>query len=139
MEFVVIAQYRARAGEEGRVEQALRKMVAPTRAEPGNLDYQVFRDPAQPAVFVLPNSTPARRRSTRTGQARISSPGSAAGSCRPSRSGRGSTSSRSRGSRRDFVRSQIPAASTRPFSTRAAGKPAPVPQVNPHRGHIISS
>ena len=53
MEFVVIAQYRARAGEEGRVEQGLRKMVEPTRAEPGNLDYQVFRDPGQPAVFVL--------------------------------------------------------------------------------------
>ena len=53
MEFVVIAQYRARAGEEGRVEEALRKMVEPTRAEPGNLDYRVFRDPSQPAVFVL--------------------------------------------------------------------------------------
>ncbi len=53
MEFVVIAQYRARAGEEGRVEEALRRMVEPTRAEPGNLDYQVFRDPGQPAVFVL--------------------------------------------------------------------------------------
>ena len=53
MEFVVIAQYRARAGEEGRVEEALRKMVAPTRAEPGNLEYQVFRDPGQPGVFVL--------------------------------------------------------------------------------------
>ena len=53
MEFVVIAQYRARAGEEDRVEEALRKMVEPTRAEPGNLDYRVFRDPGQPAVFVL--------------------------------------------------------------------------------------
>jgi quinol monooxygenase YgiN len=53
MEFVVIAQYRARTGEEGRVEEALRKMVAPTRAEPGNLDYQVLRDPGQPGVFVL--------------------------------------------------------------------------------------
>ena len=53
MEFVVIAQYRARAGEEGRVEEALRKMVEPTRAEPGNLDYQVFRDPKQPSLFVL--------------------------------------------------------------------------------------
>jgi quinol monooxygenase YgiN len=53
MEFVVIAQYRARAGEEGRVEEALRKMVEPARGEPGNLDYRVFRDPAQPAVFVL--------------------------------------------------------------------------------------
>jgi quinol monooxygenase YgiN len=53
MEFVVIAQYRAQAGEAGRVEEALRKMVAPTRAEPGNLDYQVFRDPGDPLLFVL--------------------------------------------------------------------------------------
>jgi quinol monooxygenase YgiN len=53
MEFVVIARYLARAGEEDRVEAALREMVEPTRAEPGNLDYQVFRDPEQPAVFML--------------------------------------------------------------------------------------
>ena len=53
MEFVVIAQYRARAGEADRVAAALREMVAPTRAEPGNLDYQVFRDPADPSLFVL--------------------------------------------------------------------------------------
>ena len=53
MEFVVIAQYRARTGEEGRVEAALKEMRKPTRAEPGNLDYQVLRDPGQPAVFVL--------------------------------------------------------------------------------------
>jgi len=53
MEFVVIAQYRVRAGEEGTVSEALRKMVAPTRAEQGNLDYQVFRDPNDPSLFVL--------------------------------------------------------------------------------------
>jgi quinol monooxygenase YgiN len=53
VEFVIIAQYRVRAGEEGTVEAALRQMVAPTRAEPGNLDYQVLRDPADPALFVL--------------------------------------------------------------------------------------
>ena len=53
MEFVVIAQYRAREGEADRVEEALRKMVSPTRAEPGNLDYQVFRSPDDPSLFVL--------------------------------------------------------------------------------------
>jgi quinol monooxygenase YgiN len=53
MEFVVIARYRARPGKEGRVEAALRKMAAPSRAEPGNLDYQVLRDPHQPGVFML--------------------------------------------------------------------------------------
>lgn len=53
MEFVIIARYKARAGEEDRVEAALRNMREPSRAEPGNLDYQVLRDPRQPAVFVL--------------------------------------------------------------------------------------
>ena len=53
MEFVVIAQYRAQAGEADRVEEALRRMVAPTRAESGNLDYQVFRDPGDRSLFVL--------------------------------------------------------------------------------------
>jgi quinol monooxygenase YgiN len=53
MEFVVIAQYRVRAGEEDKVAAALREMVAPTRAEPGNLDYQVFRDPADRSLFAV--------------------------------------------------------------------------------------
>jgi len=53
MEFVVIAQYRARVGEARRVAEALAEMVAPTRAEPGNLEYQVFRDPNDPSLFVL--------------------------------------------------------------------------------------
>jgi len=53
MEFVVIAQYTVRPGEEDRVATALRNMRAPSRAEPGNLDYQVLRDPRQPGVFVL--------------------------------------------------------------------------------------
>jgi quinol monooxygenase YgiN len=53
MEFVVIAHYKTRAGEQDRVEAALRNMREPSRAEPGNLDYQVLRDPRQPEVFVL--------------------------------------------------------------------------------------
>lgn len=53
MEFVVIAQYRARAGAADVVAEALRNMVEPTRSEPGNLDYQVFRDPRDPSLFVL--------------------------------------------------------------------------------------
>ena len=45
MAVAVFARYTVRAGEEARVANALRNMVEPTRAEPGNLDYQVFRDP----------------------------------------------------------------------------------------------
>jgi len=48
-----IRAVQVRAGEEARVANALRNMVAPTRAEPGNLDYQVFRDPKDPSLFVL--------------------------------------------------------------------------------------
>ena len=51
MAVAVFAQYTVRAGEEARVANALRNMVAPTRAEPGNLDYQVFRDPKDPSLF----------------------------------------------------------------------------------------
>ena len=51
MAVAVFARYTVRAGEEARVANALRNMVAPTRAEPGNLDYQVFRDPRDPSLF----------------------------------------------------------------------------------------
>jgi quinol monooxygenase YgiN len=53
MEFIIIARYQARAGEEDRVETALKNMREPSRAEPGNLDYQVMRDPHELGVFVL--------------------------------------------------------------------------------------
>jgi len=53
MEFVVIARYTARGGQEDRVAAALAKMVEPTRAEPGNVDYQVMRDPSQSGIFML--------------------------------------------------------------------------------------
>jgi quinol monooxygenase YgiN len=53
MEFVVFARYRAHDGTAELVADALGKMVEPTRAEPGNLDYRAFRDPKDPSVFVL--------------------------------------------------------------------------------------
>lgn len=53
MEFAVVVRYKAREGEIGRVEAALKNMLEPSRAEPGNLDYQVLRDPGDPSVFVL--------------------------------------------------------------------------------------
>ncbi|KAA9158719.1 antibiotic biosynthesis monooxygenase [Amycolatopsis acidicola] len=53
MSHVVIACYRVRAGAEEQVAEALREMVEPTRAEPGNRRYEVFRSPEDPAVFVL--------------------------------------------------------------------------------------
>jgi quinol monooxygenase YgiN len=53
MAFVIIAHYRARPGTEQQVRAALEQMVVPTRAEPGNLSYEVCADPADPAVFAL--------------------------------------------------------------------------------------
>lgn len=53
MEYVVVALYKARAGEEDQVAAALAAMVQPSRSERGNLDYQVLRDPLRPEVFVL--------------------------------------------------------------------------------------
>lgn len=53
MEFAVVVRYKVRDGETRRVEAALQNMLAPSRAEAGNLDYQVLRDPQDQSVFVL--------------------------------------------------------------------------------------
>lgn len=53
MEFAVVVRYKAREGENKRVEAALANMLKPSRAEAGNLDYQVLRDPRDQSVFVL--------------------------------------------------------------------------------------
>lgn len=53
MSFVVIAHYRARAGAERQVADSLRRMVEPSRAEPGNRRYEVYRAPDDASVFVL--------------------------------------------------------------------------------------
>ncbi len=53
MAYVVIARWTAKPGEEGAVAAALAQMVEPSRAEPGNLAYQVHRDPEDPRLFVI--------------------------------------------------------------------------------------
>jgi quinol monooxygenase YgiN len=53
MEFAVVVRYKAREGETERVRAALKNMLAPSRAEAGNLEYEVLRDPRDPSVFVL--------------------------------------------------------------------------------------
>jgi quinol monooxygenase YgiN len=53
MEFAVVVRYKTRPGEADRVADALENMLEPSRAEPGNLDYQVLRDTDDPSVFVL--------------------------------------------------------------------------------------
>jgi quinol monooxygenase YgiN len=52
-DYVVIARWRARAGEEDAVARAFAEIVPASRAEPGILSYQVHRDPEDPAVFTI--------------------------------------------------------------------------------------
>ena len=51
MGYVVTATWTAREGEEERVLAAVRKLVGPSRAEPGCRFYQPNRDLENPRVF----------------------------------------------------------------------------------------
>ena len=51
MAYVVTAKWTAREGEEDRVLAAIRKLMGPSRAEPGCRFYQPNRDPENPRVF----------------------------------------------------------------------------------------
>ncbi|MQA10203.1 MAG: antibiotic biosynthesis monooxygenase [Pseudonocardiaceae bacterium] len=53
MAFVVAAIWKAKAGEEKRVEEAIRKMTPLSRAEPKNLFYQAQVSPDDPRTFFL--------------------------------------------------------------------------------------
>jgi quinol monooxygenase YgiN len=53
MAFVVTAKWTAKEGEAEAVAAAIEKLVAPSRAEPGNLLYQPHRDPENASVFFL--------------------------------------------------------------------------------------
>ena len=52
-DYVVIARWVARPGEEEAVARALRVIVPASRAEPGMVAYQVHRDPSDPRVFTI--------------------------------------------------------------------------------------
>lgn len=49
---VVIAHVRARRGYEGIVRETLRKLVAPSLAEEGCLDYKLYESKSDPTFFV---------------------------------------------------------------------------------------
>ena len=51
MAYVVTAKWTAREGEEDNVLAAIRKLVGPSRAEPGCRFYQPNRDLENPRVF----------------------------------------------------------------------------------------
>lgn len=49
----VIAVLTAKTGRGSELEALLRAMVAPSRAEPGNLGYDLWRDANEPGRFVI--------------------------------------------------------------------------------------
>jgi quinol monooxygenase YgiN len=49
----VIARMRAKPGCEARVEAELLKLVAPTRAEEGCINYDLHKSQIEPAVFMF--------------------------------------------------------------------------------------
>lgn len=53
MAYVVSATWTAEHGKEAIVLDAIEKLTPPSRQEPGNLFYQAYQDPAEPAVFRL--------------------------------------------------------------------------------------
>lgn len=53
MAFVVAATWLAKEGEEGRVEQVIRKMTPLSRSEKANLFYQAQVSPDDPRMFFL--------------------------------------------------------------------------------------
>ncbi len=52
-DYVVIARWVAREGEEEAVARALAAIVPASRAEPEMVGYQVHRDPSDPRVFTI--------------------------------------------------------------------------------------
>jgi autoinducer 2-degrading protein len=52
-DYVVIARWRAKAGEEDAVARALGEIVPVARAEPGMVAYQVHRSADDPCVFTI--------------------------------------------------------------------------------------
>jgi quinol monooxygenase YgiN len=51
--FNFIAHFRARPGSEQALQDAIMACVTPTRAEPGNVNYDLHRSQDDPAVFVI--------------------------------------------------------------------------------------
>jgi quinol monooxygenase YgiN len=53
MAYVVSAKWRAKPGKEERLKALCEEMTEPSRAEPGNLFYQVQRSIEDPQLFYL--------------------------------------------------------------------------------------
>lgn len=52
-ELTVVARFKAKAGKEEQVFQAILALIAPTRAEDGCITYELHRAQSDPALFCL--------------------------------------------------------------------------------------
>ncbi|AHG41195.1 antibiotic biosynthesis monooxygenase [Pseudomonas syringae CC1557] len=50
---VLIAVLKAKAGKESALKEALSALVAPTRSEPGNIEYVLFEKRDEPGTFYM--------------------------------------------------------------------------------------
>ena len=50
-ELMVLATARARPGKEGELERALRDVAAPTRAQHGCLQFEIYRSASEPGTL----------------------------------------------------------------------------------------
>jgi quinol monooxygenase YgiN len=50
---VLIARMRAKPGQQARLQQELRRLVTPTRAEPGCITYDLHESQTDPAQFMF--------------------------------------------------------------------------------------
>ena len=53
MELFIFARFHARTGQETRVETVLRKVIAPTRQEPGCVNIHAFRSIRDERLFYI--------------------------------------------------------------------------------------
>ena len=53
MELFIFARFHARSGQERKVSQTLRDVLAPSRDEPGCLSIQAFRSVRDPRLFYI--------------------------------------------------------------------------------------
>jgi quinol monooxygenase YgiN len=53
MAYVVCAKWTAKEGKEGRLEEVIDEMTAPSRAEPGNRFYAAHRSPESSRLYFL--------------------------------------------------------------------------------------
>jgi quinol monooxygenase YgiN len=53
MEIVIFGRFQAKAGREAEMEDALRAVQAPTRAEPGCLELHLYRSVKDPRLYYV--------------------------------------------------------------------------------------